>query len=118
MDPIKASSDPAIATPTKKALAFPSSTPIKGESPVPSDDQFWTPTPEKPAQRSRWGCGSSIAFSVNEVRQAALGLCKKDVGINEKLDRDLTLVENQLRSKKAVKLSSSKAKDKIQLPRK
>ncbi|KAF3330515.1 CDT1-like protein a [Carex littledalei] len=118
MDSIKASSHPAIATPTKKALAFSSNTPIKGKSPVPSDDQFWTPTPEKPAQRSRRGCGSSIAFSVNEVRQAALGLCKKDGGINEKLDRDLALVEKQLRSKKAVKLSSSKEKDEIQLPHK
>lgn len=55
---------------------------------------------------------------MNEVRQAALGLCKKDIGINQKLDRDLASVEKQLRSKKAVKLSSSKAKDEIQLPHK
>jgi hypothetical protein len=110
MNRIKAAAQLPVSTPTKKTLPFSAGTPIKGESHVPSADPFWTPTPEKPVQPPRRGCGVSVALSVNEVKQAALRLRKKDQG--------LALVEKQLCSDKAVKLGSSQEKDKIELPHK
>jgi hypothetical protein len=119
MNPIKASSQHPISIPTKKTLLFSSGTPIKGNSQLPSnDDLFWTPTPEKPVQPPRRGRGVRVAFSMNDVRQAALGLRKKGRGIDGRLHRDPALVNKQLPSDKAVKLSPSNAEDEIELPHK
>lgn len=116
MDSTKAPSQPHITTPSKKTPAS-FGTPIKGNSAVSSHGQFWTPTPEKPTQLSRQGCNRSIAFSVKEVRQAALRLRKKDRR-NDRSDRDLALLEEQLRADGAVKSSPSKSKNQIKLPEK
>lgn len=116
MDSTKAPSRLHITTPSKKTPAS-FGTPIKGNNAVSSQDQFWTPTPEKPTQLSRQGRNRSIAFSVKEVRQAALGLRKKDRR-NDRSDRDLALLEEQLRSDGAVKSSPPKSKNQIKLPEK
>ncbi|KAF3322141.1 CDT1-like protein a [Carex littledalei] len=116
MDSTKAPSQLHITPPSKKTPAS-FGTPIKGNSGVSSHDQFWTPTPEKPTQLSRQGRNRSIAFSVKEVRQAALGLRKKDRR-NDRSDRDLALLEEQLRADGAVKSSPSKSKNQIKLPEK
>ncbi|KAJ3706299.1 hypothetical protein LUZ61_010004 [Rhynchospora tenuis] len=116
MDSTEAASQISFATPKKKTLPS-SSTPIKGSSAVPSHDQFWTPTPEKPTQLSRHGRSRNVVLSVKEVRQAALGLHKKDRGA-DRSDRDLALLEEQLRADRAVKSSPSKLKNQIKLPEK
>ncbi|KAJ4759789.1 CDT1-like protein A [Rhynchospora pubera] len=116
MDSTEASSQFPLATPKKKTLPS-SSTPIKGSSAVLSHDQFWTPTPEKPTQLSRHGRSRNVVLSMKEVRQAALGLRKKDRGADS-ADRDLALLEEQLRADRAVKSSPSKLKNQIKLPEK
>jgi chromatin licensing and DNA replication factor 1 len=114
MDSIKAPSQLPITTPKKKITAS-ISTPIKENSAVSSQDQFWSPTPEKSTQLSKQRRNRSIAFSVKEVRRAALGLRRKDRD-NDKSDRDLALLEEQLRADRAVKSSPSNSKNQIKLP--
>lgn len=116
MDSTKAPSQLDITTP-KKRIPASINTPIKENSTVSSHDQFWTPTPEKSTQLFRQGRKRSIASSVKEVRQAALRLRKKDRD-NDRSDRDLALLEEQLRADRAVKSSPSKSKNQIKLPEK
>lgn len=123
------------ATPSKKAKtsAAAGATPQKPWKAAPADqiltpekltqrvtaaaavDQIWTP--EKPEERPR-ARGRSVAFSVKEVRRAALGLRRPEKGTQPAAEEadELESVERELGVGAGASQSPVKRKPEIKLP--
>lgn len=121
----KAKTTTAAAPPPHKlreaaALADEVRTPEKpakklAPSPAPATAAEQIPTPEKPEEMPRARC-RSVAFSVKEIRRAALGLRRPAAQAEAAVEDELESVERELGVGAGASRSPVKRKAEVKLP--